>query len=161
MKCFRIISLVLTIAIPLAGCTTTRVDNVVRFPIEHETPRAKSVQEAGVYKVRWTEESTKDAKPIKGTARLLQEGTKVGFEPQADGTIVAFAGDDRIRIDHLPDDAKLLVWQKREKVPTKFAIGTGEFVRGVGTVALWMVIGVGYGIALYIDSLTSDSNDCH
>src|SRR4051794_35519536 len=101
--CRRIVSLMLAGSLAI-GCTTVHTDKVARFTPAVADEKLATIEIPGVYKVRWRLESTKSLSPVHGTSRYLKVGDTVGFEQQADSSIVAIAGQERIPLPPGPRD---------------------------------------------------------
>ena len=140
----------------LVGCTTVHTEKVARFTPAVATEKHATIETPGVYQVRWRRTSTEKLLPVAGTSRYLPAGTPGGFGTQPDGSLVAFAGDERIPMPAGPRDAKYVSWHTRWTETTDLGDGLADFADGAGKVLIAATV-VGLVFVLW----TIDDDSCH
>jgi hypothetical protein len=81
----------------------------------------------GVYKIKYATVQDDTLKTLHGSHRILGKGQSIGFERDADGAVIAVAGDERFRRDAAGGRAVLRVVFEAEDTP-RFQQHLGDFV---------------------------------
>jgi hypothetical protein len=85
--------------------------------------------------VKWADES-RQFRTLDGTRCFAGRGDRVGFERGDDGRLVAFAGQERIRLeDRLPNQARYCVWYTRQERQTQFGKEVSKALTTTGQIA--------------------------
>jgi hypothetical protein len=140
-------------AIALSGCVRTREIKLVRYGAGNE-PALRTITQSGVYRIKWKIDDKFKSAAVK--PRYLTAGTPVGFETAEDGTVIAIAGEQRIRVGREPPRAQYCCWYQRWKEESRFGIEVREFV--VAAVVGSAVVG-GTIAALTVDAYLNQDRD--
>jgi hypothetical protein len=145
----RVWTAVLVSAVASVGCVKTREYKVARYEPGTATI-TQPVPRDGVYKLRWKVRD--DLRRIPEPSRYLLAGTEVGFETEADGTVVALVGDQRIDIGQPPRRVKYCMWHSTLKEETRFGRAMRDGLMTTGYL-------IGTGMVFVLEAYLS-GDDC-
>ena len=138
----RSISLLISAVMLVTGCTRAYTTKIARLG-SNDTRITELVPRTGMYKVKWTHNSSKNLHGIDETSVILREGDTVGFKRQDDGTILARAGEKLFELEDVPETAKYLVWYSKMDGQTQFGREMNKLGKCAGYVAAGAVVAGG------------------
>ena len=83
----------------------------------------RAAPKAGVYAVAWSGDGKTFRRDKDEVARIVRQDDALGFETGFDGSLVAIAAGERIRIDAVPGGARFVAWQSTDTVQTGLGRG--------------------------------------
>jgi hypothetical protein len=150
--CIRRFAAVTPLLVLACGCTKTKVFTTAPFQPGTDEAVSRRAPRDAVYKVKWFDPQKGELNTVHGTDRVVFAGEPIGFAPNPEGGVLAFAGDEQFPIDRLSPRATYCVWVAKVKKETLLA----RRMRQAGHLAARGAAFVAEG---YLNGLGSDDCD--